>query len=259
MNNELATIMAQITSPHPVTSKKASRDNYGVPDLAGDLNSNPRAWLKNAEAALKSFLIPWPNWVPEAAKHLKEVAQAWYTNWIDANINFDDWDLFKEDFLSTFTTNETDQDLSLHLVDIRQTSTVNDLSERFEKLWARFQDQTQANNIHVRSMFIKALKGYIRQYMDTEKCTTLGRTYAEALAAKKKSNAAYKNNSAAWTYKKPREGCEGRKSRPDTRGKDRKTPRLNKPIKKRSTVLNNISFTSEEEEEEQGKERGSLY
>ena len=58
MLHNIATIMAQITSPHPATSNKASGDDYGIPDLAGDLNSNPRAWLKNAEAALKSFLVP---------------------------------------------------------------------------------------------------------------------------------------------------------------------------------------------------------
>ena len=80
MTHNIATIMAQITSPHPATSKKASGDDYGIPNLAGDLNSNPRAWLKNAEAVLKSFLVPQPNWVPKAAKHLKGVACTWYTN-----------------------------------------------------------------------------------------------------------------------------------------------------------------------------------
>ena len=58
MLHNIATIMVQIISPHPVTSKKASRDDYGIPDLASDLNSNPRVWLKNTEAALKFFLVP---------------------------------------------------------------------------------------------------------------------------------------------------------------------------------------------------------
>lgn len=104
-------------------------------------------------------------------------------------------------------------------------------------------------------MFIKALKGYIQQYMDTEKCTTLGCTYAKALSTKKKSNATYKNNNTAQGYKKPQEGREWRS---ETRGKDCKTPQFNKLTKKLSTVLNNISLTPEDKEEKQGKERGSL-
>lgn len=118
MSSKIATIMAQISYTQPTTSKKSSGDDYRIPVLAGELHSNPGAWLKNAEAALKLFQVPQPNWVPKAAKNLKGAARAWYTNWIDANINFDDWDLFKEDFLTTFTTNITELDISLQLVDI---------------------------------------------------------------------------------------------------------------------------------------------
>lgn len=80
MSHKLATIMTQITTPHLTTLKKAIGDNYGIPNLAGDINSNPRARLKNTEASLKFFLVTHPNWVPEAAKNLKGVAHTWYTN-----------------------------------------------------------------------------------------------------------------------------------------------------------------------------------
>jgi hypothetical protein len=242
--------MAQITYNTGPAPKKASGNDYGIPDLSGDLNSNPGAWLKNAEAALKSFQVPQTNWVPEAAKHLKGAARAWYTNWIDANLNFDDWNLFKEDFLMVFSNNETEQDISLLLVDMRQTTTVDELSERFEKVRARMQDRTQADTVHVRSMFIKALKGYVRQYMDTEKCTSLGKTYAEALAAEKRSNNAYKSSAASRGIKKPRN--YGYKSR-DNKKRPNKS---SKPERKKSTLLNNIDFTSDEEES--GKALGSL-
>ena len=117
--NNMAAMMAQVMYNPSAPPKKASGDNYGIPELSGDLNSNPVAWLKNAKAALKSFQVLRTNWVPEAAKHLKGAARAWYTNWIDANLNFDNWDLFKEDFLVVFTNNKTDQDLSLLMVNIR--------------------------------------------------------------------------------------------------------------------------------------------
>lgn len=100
----------------PITFKNASEDDYRIPELARELHSNPGNWLKNAKANLKSFQVPQHNWVPEAAKHLKGSASSWYTIWIDANINFDDLDLFKEYFLATFTTNKTELIISLQLV-----------------------------------------------------------------------------------------------------------------------------------------------
>lgn len=113
--------------------------------------------------------MPQPNWVPKASKHLKRATQAWCTNWIDANIKFNDWDFFKENFLSTFTKNETKLNIFLQLVNNCQNSTVDDLSERFEKVCAFMIDCTQADTIHVWAIFIKSVKEYIEYYIDTKK------------------------------------------------------------------------------------------
>lgn len=62
-------------------------------------------------------------------------------------------------------------------------------------------DYTQADTVHVQAMFIKAVKKYICHYMDTKKCTSLGRTYTEALTTENKSKTVYKNNNSVHIYK----------------------------------------------------------
>ena len=86
--------------------------------------------------------------------------------------------------------------------------------------------------------------------MDTDKCTSLGKTYAKALAAEKRSNNAYKSSAANRGPKKPRNyGYE-------TRDYKKRPTKSSKPERKKSTLLNNIDFTSDEEE--LGKALGSL-